>query len=94
MKEIFRTFYGSVACNDLEDKIATFAEEEGCVEVARSAPSITAALDGDFAIAVTSTFVRPSIDSKDMDEDFNEYSDSSDEEPFAAWLAKHYPSKK
>ena len=56
MKEIFKTFYGSVGCDDLEDKIATFAREKGYVEIARSAPSIAAASDGDFAIAVTSTF--------------------------------------
>lgn len=57
MKEIFKTFYGSVVCDDLEDKIATFAKEKGYVEIARSAPSIAAANDGDFAIAVTSTFI-------------------------------------
>ena len=57
MKEIFKTFYGSFVSDYLEDKIATFAQKKGYVEIARSAPSIAAASNGNFVIAVTSTFI-------------------------------------
>ena len=44
---------------DLNDVITEYADENGYVEINRSAPSIAGASQcGDFGLAVTSTFIK------------------------------------
>ncbi|MBQ3408892.1 MAG: hypothetical protein IJH12_06800 [Clostridia bacterium] len=57
MKKIYKTFSASIGYGNLNDDVATFAKQNGYVEINRSAPSLSAASQcGDFAIAVTSIF--------------------------------------
>ena len=58
-EKFFHTFSISIEICDLNDEVEAYAENNGYVEIYRSAPSIAGASQcGDFGLAVTSTFVK------------------------------------
>ncbi len=64
MEKIFRTFSVSIGYGDLESDISEFANKNGYVEVDRSAPALAGPCDGDWSIAVTSTFIPKTLDTE------------------------------
>ena len=59
VEKVFNTFSISIEMYDLNDVITEYADENGYVEINRSAPSIAGASQcGDFGLAVTSTFIK------------------------------------
>lgn len=68
MKDIFKTFCTSACYSDLDNKIKKFAESNGYVEIARSAPAMCMDKDQVLVIAVTSTF-KP-VKKFEVDENF------------------------
>lgn len=72
MKKIFKTFHASIGYGNLNDDIATFAKQNGYVEINRSAPSLSAASQcGDFGIAVTSIFSPDTVDDEKFFQTFS-----------------------